>query len=90
MTARAAKELSTGVHSVDRARVHVRALRGDYCGDGVPFTVNGTMVNLYDGVGIQLDTQDWDVDAAWTPDGAACISKKTDTRFWQTSHAKPS
>jgi hypothetical protein len=67
----------------------VRALRADYCGDGTPYTVDGTLVNLYDGAGLQLDEANWDLEAVWTPDGAACIAKKTETRFWQVLHTKP-
>jgi hypothetical protein len=67
----------------------VRALRADYCGDGTPYTVDGTLVNLYDNAGLQFDTVDWDPEAAWTPDGAACISKKNETRFWEVLQTRP-
>jgi hypothetical protein len=67
----------------------VRALRGDYCGDGTPYTVDGTLVNLFDNGGVQLDEADWDAEAEWTPDGASCVSKKTETRFWEVLHTKP-
>jgi hypothetical protein len=67
----------------------VRALRADFCGDGTPYTVDGTLVNLYDDVGLQFDEADWDPEAAWSPDGALCISKKTEARFWQVLHTKP-
>ena len=52
----------------------VRMLRADYCGDGISYTVNGTLINVYDGVGIQTDTESWPVDATWTPDGAGCLN----------------
>jgi hypothetical protein len=68
----------------------VRALRADYCGDGTPYTVDGTIVNIFDDDGVQLDSMPWDPEAAWTPDGALCVSKKTDTRFWQVTARKPS
>jgi hypothetical protein len=55
-------------------RACVRMLRADYCGDGTPHTVNGTVINLYDNLGIQADTESWPVDAEWTPDGARCIN----------------
>ena len=61
----------------------VRALRGDYCGDGTPYTVTGTLVNLFDDKGIQTDTVDWVPEAEWTPEGARCFSKRKDTRFHQ-------
>jgi ADYC domain len=68
----------------------VRALRGDYCGDGTPYTVDGTLVNLFDAEGIQTDDVDWEPEAEWTPEGARCISKKKQTRFDQVAHQRPS
>ncbi|MGH9885223.1 MAG: ADYC domain-containing protein [bacterium] len=53
----------------------VRALRADYCGDGVSHTVDGTQINIYDRLGIQPDTQAWAVEANWTTEGAICIAK---------------
>jgi len=52
----------------------VRLLRGDYCGDGTPYTQNGNRVNLYDGLGIQTDTEDWFFEAEWDEAGARCFS----------------
>jgi hypothetical protein len=75
-------------HAVELAAC-VRALRGDYCGDGTPYTVTGTMVNIYDVDGIQPDGIAWDAEAEWTPAGAACVSKKKETRFNQDAHEKP-
>jgi hypothetical protein len=67
----------------------VRALRGDYCGDGTPYTVTGTLVNIYDVAGIQSDGAGWDPEAEWNPNGASCISKKKETRFAQVADQKP-
>ncbi|MDQ3369237.1 MAG: ADYC domain-containing protein [Myxococcota bacterium] len=61
----------------------VRLLRGDFCGDGTPYTVDGTTLNLYDNVGIQFDTNSWMVEAEWSPAGALCITKPRYTRFEQ-------
>ena len=52
----------------------VRAVRADYCGDGVSLTRTGEPVNYYDAVGIQKDTQQWEFEAEWTPQGARCVS----------------
>jgi hypothetical protein len=52
----------------------VRLLRGDYCGDGTPYTQNGNRVNLYDHVGIQQVTENWFFEAEWDQDGARCFS----------------
>jgi hypothetical protein len=67
----------------------VRALRGDYCGDGTPFTVDGTLVNIYDQGGIAPDSAAWIAEAEWTPDGARCVSTKRAARFSQATPQKP-
>jgi hypothetical protein len=67
----------------------VRALRADYCGDGTPFTVDGTLVRVFDDLEIQPDTSAWVPEAEWSPDGALCVSKKKDTRFSQVAHQTP-
>jgi hypothetical protein len=67
----------------------VRALRADYCGDGTPYTVNGTLVNLFDDAGVRDDAMDWVPEAEWTADGARCVSKKTQTRFDEVLGVKP-
>lgn len=53
----------------------VRMVRGDYCGDGTPFTKNGMRINIDDHFAIQsLDTSEPLVfEAAWGPDGALCV-----------------
>jgi hypothetical protein len=58
----------------DHQHTCVRMLRADYCGDGVPHTINGTPINLYDNASVQLDTESWPVDAEWGPDGALCVN----------------
>lgn len=68
----------------------VRALRGDYCGDGTSYTHEGTMVNLYDQSGILADGLDWTAEAEWSSDGALCVSTKKAARFSQAAHGKPS
>jgi hypothetical protein len=67
----------------------VRALRADYCGDGTPHTVDGTLVNIFDAEGIQADSENWTPEAEWTPDGARCISQAQNTRFYQAAHDTP-
>jgi len=67
----------------------VRAMRADYCGDGTPYTVNGTFINIFDDAGIVADAIDWVPEAVWTPAGAACVSKKKNTRFDQLTTTPP-
>lgn len=50
-----------------------RMMRADYCGDGTPHTVNGVEVNVYDGLGVRLDSEDWLFEAEWDEDGALCM-----------------
>lgn len=52
----------------------VRLVRADYCGDGVSHTTNGRWINLYDGLGIQQDTESWIFEAEWDANGARCLS----------------
>ena len=75
-------------HSTELAAC-VRALRGDYCGDGTPLTVDGTLVNIYDSSGISPDSVAWIPEAEWTPDGASCVASKPAARFSQLGHHKP-
>lgn len=63
----------------------VRLLRGDYCGNGQPYTVTGNTVNLYDNLNIQTDAATWSKEAEWTPNGARCITLDRKTRFYNTS-----
>jgi len=67
----------------------VRALRADYCGDGTPHTVDGTLVNIFDADGVQADSENWTPEAEWTPDGARCVSSAQNTRFFQAAHETP-
>jgi hypothetical protein len=59
----------------------VRLLRGDYCGTGTAYTVDGTTVNLYDNIGVQADSEAWNPEAEWTPDGARCVNANNSGRF---------
>jgi len=62
------------VSGVDLHTSCVRAIRADYCGDGHSHTTNGRLINIYDGAGVQQDTEAWTLEAEWTPDGARCVS----------------
>ncbi len=66
-----------------------RALRADFCGDGTPYTVDGTVLNIYDHQGIQSDDAAWPLEAQWDKHGAACIGAPSATRFFQTVDETP-
>jgi hypothetical protein len=51
-----------------------RALRADFCGNGTSYTVDGTPLELFDGVGIRAAMDDGLFEAEWTPDGARCAT----------------
>jgi hypothetical protein len=56
----------------------VRMVRADYCGDGRPHTVDGTWIDIWDGLGIQRRDERDDhpevFEAAWSPAGAAYLN----------------
>ncbi|WP_199749596.1 ADYC domain-containing protein [Corallococcus sp. AB038B] len=54
-----------------------RMVRADFCGDGASHTTDGQWVNLYDGVGVQTDTESWSTEAEWNEAGARCFTSET-------------
>lgn len=54
----------------------VRMVRADYCGDGRSFTRNGTIIDIYDRIGVQTSGNDpvFSFEASWAPDGAVCVA----------------
>lgn len=66
-----------------------RMARADYCGDGRSHTHQNTFIDMYDSLGLlERSTQataGWDparasFEAAWTPEGALCLSRTRDGR----------
>jgi hypothetical protein len=56
-----------------------RMARADYCGDGVPHTLDGTLIDVYDRLGVQTRTEgvnDMYFEATWSPNGAECLAKQ--------------
>jgi hypothetical protein len=52
----------------------IHMVRADYCGDGTPHTRDGTIINIWDNLGIeQPDPSAWEMEAEWMADGARCI-----------------
>ena len=67
-----------------------RLLRADYCGTGVSYTVDGTLIDLYDRLGIQKDTDPaWPLEAEWNPNGALCVAASSSNRFSNTGLVPP-
>lgn len=69
-----------------------RMARADYCGDGVPHTINGTLIDIGDKLTprIQEFESDWDVEAEWNPDGAFCITDNLRALMLQEEDDLPS
>ncbi len=55
----------------------VRMMRADYCGDGRSFTRDGTLIDLYDRLGLQRDEPGPGMrfEAGWGADGATCVAR---------------
>jgi hypothetical protein len=70
------RQASDGRAMIDWYNACVRMVRGDYCGDGRPFTRNGTLIDIYDRIGVQTSDQDPSMrfEAIWRPDGAVCVA----------------
>jgi hypothetical protein len=53
----------------------VRLVRADYCGDGIGHTRDGTPIDIFDTIGIQVDepAPGMTFEAAWRADGAVCV-----------------
>ncbi|MEO7916150.1 MAG: ADYC domain-containing protein [Dokdonella sp.] len=54
----------------------VHMVRADYCGDGVPATRNGTLIDIFDRHGVQASADDPSLhfEAGWSPTGAVCVA----------------
>jgi hypothetical protein len=50
--------------------------RADYCGDGVPHTEDGTLIDVFDPAGIQVAVEDaaLSFEAGWSTEGAVCVN----------------
>jgi hypothetical protein len=64
------------VSLADHHQACTRAIRADYCGDGTSHTVDGTLIDIYDALGIQADTTSWSIEAEWVPGGARCVARE--------------
>lgn len=53
-----------------------RLARADYCGDGRSWTMDGTTIDVYDGIGVQSPVHDPELsfEAAWDEHGAVCVN----------------
>lgn len=65
-----------GVSMQDRYNACIHMVRADYCGDGTPTTVDGTIIDIFDDAGIQTPDRraGFTFEAAWSPEGAVCVA----------------
>jgi hypothetical protein len=61
----------------DHHQACVRMFRADYCGDGVPTTRDGTMIDMYGGLGLEVEEggRGLRFEAGWGKDGAVCVAR---------------
>jgi hypothetical protein len=66
-----------GTPLLEHHRACVRMLRADYCGDGGSHTRDGTRVDVYDRLGLQVpaNVPGMRFEAAWSADGATCVAR---------------
>ena len=66
-----------GVSLADYHQACTRLVRADYCGDGTSWTRNGTVIDFYDALSIQTDTEPrWRFEAEFDTDGAVCLDRQ--------------
>jgi hypothetical protein len=60
----------------DHHQACTRMLRADYCGDGVPHTLDGTVLDIFDYLQppVQLREENWQMESRWIPTGATCLT----------------
>ena len=68
------QQVSLAVHH----QACTRMVRADYCGDGTPHTIDGTLIDVFDDLSPKVQSRTstgplWGVEAEWGPDGAVCI-----------------
>jgi hypothetical protein len=70
------KEVCSEISLQDHHQACTRMARADYCGDGHAATVDGTLIDIWDGLQDPMQTPftDWPVEAEWGPDGATCLN----------------
>lgn len=82
----------TQISLKDHHQACTRMLRADYCGDGVSFTENGTLLDIFDYLSppVALREESWDIEARWLTTGALCLSKPRHPELGFTGKCKDS
>jgi len=68
----------TAISLKDHHQACTRMMRADYCGDGKSYTVNGTVLDIFDYLQppVVLQEEKWQMEARWTPTGASCLTER--------------
>ncbi len=76
----------------DHHQACTRMIRADYCGDGKAWTVEGTVLDIFDYLDppIQLREEKWTFESRWQPTGAMCVSKPRHPELGFTGKCKDS
>lgn len=72
------KTLSDGTSLWNHHQACTRMVRADYCGDGEGHTRDGTLIDVFDKLGIQKEEsadKGLFFEAGWGPQGATCLAK---------------
>ncbi len=56
-------------------RAGTRMIRADYCYSGAPNTVDGTVIDVGDPLGINEHETDWAIEAVWGEHGLLCLNE---------------
>ena len=73
--------------------LHPHGPRWDYCGEGLPHTINDTPIDILDRLSPTIQgeassgAEGWGVEAEWGPDGALCIGESL--RLHMLEEARP-
>ena len=74
-TAQSGKKNDPPISLADHHQACTRLIRADYCGNGTSYTLDGTLIEVYDDLqpNINSNTMNWSLEGQWNPDGARCI-----------------
>jgi hypothetical protein len=75
--ARCTGEVCSAVSLADYHQACTRMIRADYCGNGTSYTLDGTLIEVYDELSppILTNTMGWSVEGQWNPGGASCVGE---------------
>ena len=72
-------EDSPGGDLAEHHQACTRAVRADYCGDGIAHTIDGTEIHVLDEIDVESAAPGggYVIEAEWGPDGATCLNPES-------------